>query len=131
MDENILRLRVGIFVVIAMLILGILIFLNSDGWKSQYTIYIKTTSAPGVTINTPIRKNGILIGRVNKVETQPDGVLLGLAINEGEEIYSNEQFSIGSASFFGDAVVEVLPVRPRKRPRGPNRNACQIPNGVS
>ncbi len=109
MDENILRLRVGIFVVIAMLILGILIFLHSDGLQRQYTIYIKTVSAPGVTVNTPIRKNGILIGRVNAVETQDDGVLLGLAINEKEEIFSNEQFSIGSASFFGDAVVEVLP----------------------
>lgn len=110
MDENILKLRVGIFVVIAMVILGILIFLNSEGWKQQYTIYIKPVAAPGVTVNTPIRKNGILIGRVESVETQDDHVLLGLAINEGERIFENEVASIGSASFFGDAVVEVLPL---------------------
>ena len=47
MDENILKFRVGIFVVIAMLILGILIFLNSEGWTRQYTIFIKAGFCAG------------------------------------------------------------------------------------
>ena len=84
MDENILKFRVGIFVVIAMLILGILVFLNSEGWTRQYTVFIKPVSAPGVTVGTPVRKNGILIGRVKSVNTDDDHVLLGLAINENE-----------------------------------------------
>ena len=109
MDENILKLRVGIFVVLAMIILGILIFLNSEGWNRQYTIYIKPISAPGVTKGTPIRKNGILIGRVTSVDTQDDHVLLGLSVNEKERVYANEIASIGSESLFGDAVVEILP----------------------
>ena len=58
MDENILKFRVGIFVVIAMLILGILVFLNSEGWTRQYTVYMKPVTAPGVTVGTPVRKNG-------------------------------------------------------------------------
>ena len=110
MDENILKLRVGIFVVIATLILGILIFLNSEGWKRQYSVYIKPVSAPGVTVGTPIRKNGILIGRVKDVSSEEDHVLLELAINEDEKIYANEIASIGSESFLGDAVVEILPL---------------------
>ncbi len=115
MDENILKFRVGIFVVIAMLILGILIFLNSEGWTQKYTVYIKPVSAPGVTVGTPVRKNGILIGRVKSVSSEDDHVLLGLAINEDETIYENETCSIGSESFLGDAVVEVLPLPKEQR----------------
>ena len=115
MDENILKFRVGIFVVIAMLILGILVFLNSEGWTRQYTVFIKPVSAPGVTVGTPVRKNGILIGRVKSVKTEDDHVLIGLAINEDEAIYENEICSIGSESFLGDAMVEVLPLSKAER----------------
>lgn len=115
MDENILKFRVGIFVVIAMLILAILVVVNSEGLNPQYTIFVKPNSAPGVTKGTPIRKNGILIGRVKRVTTvTPDDdsvddyVLLELAINSGEKIYANEIASIGSESLLGDAVVEFV-----------------------
>ena len=102
MDENILRLRVGIFVLLAMVILGILIFVNSEGWwVPKYTVFIKPVSAPSVTVGTPVRKNGILIGRVKTVETENDHVLLGLAINRKDQIYANEICSIGSESFPG------------------------------
>ena len=110
MDENILRFRVGIFVVIAMCILGILIFLNSEGWVQQYTVFIKPTKAPGVKVGTPIRKYGILIGRVNRVEPEDGYVLLGLGINQKEKIYRNELVSIGSESILGDAGIEIVPL---------------------
>ncbi|MFK7766096.1 MAG: MlaD family protein [Mariniblastus sp.] len=115
MDENILRFRVGMFVVLAMCILGVLIFINSEGWSSQYIVYAKPTSAPGVTAGTPIRKNGILIGRVKDVSTEDDHVLLTLGINEGENIYANEVASIGSESLLGDAVVKFLTKPPAER----------------
>jgi phospholipid/cholesterol/gamma-HCH transport system substrate-binding protein len=117
MDESILRFRVGIFVVIAMCILGILIFLNSEGWVQQYTIFIKPTSAPGVTAGTPIRKNGILIGRVKSVKTQDDHVLLTLGINRDERIFENEVCSIGAESILGDSVVEFMPMSAQERGR--------------
>ncbi len=110
MDENILKLRVGFFVVITMLILGILIFLNSEGLSRQYILFIKPISAPGVTIGTPIRKNGILIGRVKSVSTEDTHLLLGLAINEDQKLYANEVPSIGTESFLGDAVIEFVPL---------------------
>ena len=115
MDESVLKFRVGIFVVIAMVILAVLIFLNSEGWVSQYTVFIKPTSAPGVTTGTPIRKNGILIGRVKSVTSEDDHVRLELAINENEKIFSNEVCSIGAESILGDAVVEFLPLPANQR----------------
>ena len=47
MDENVQRLRVGIYTVIVILILGILIFLNSEGWNSTYTVILKPHPRPG------------------------------------------------------------------------------------
>jgi len=108
-EQKRLQFFVGLFVLLGMLILGIMLFLFSEGWSTQYTLYIKPSSAPGVTAGTPIRKNGILIGRVQSVENVDDHVLLELGINEGERIYSNEVVSIGTESFLGDAGLEFLP----------------------
>lgn len=108
MDENILKLRVGIFVLIAMVILGILISLNSEGLVSQYTVYVEPTNAPGVTVGTPIRKNGILIGRVKSVVPEDDHVILRLGINDNIRIYENETCEIGHDGLLGDSVVEFI-----------------------
>lgn len=129
MEEQVLRLRVGAFVVVAIIILAILIVLNSEFLGSQYSVVIKPSSAPGVTINTPVRKNGILIGRVRDVATEDDHVVLVLGINEDEMIYSNEIASIGAESFLGDAGIEILPL-PREQ-RGQRISEGQAMSRVS
>jgi len=131
MNEKHLRFRVGTFVLIAILILMILIMLNSEFelLGSQYNVVLKPSSAPGVTVNTPIRKNGILIGRVRDVATEDDHVVLVLGINEDEAIYSNEIASIGAESFLGDAGIEIMPL-PREQ-RGQRIADGQAMNRVS
>ena len=110
MHEDVQKLRVGFYTLIVLLILGILIFLNSEGWGSYYNVTLKPQSAPGVREGTPVRKNGILIGRVSSVKTEDDHVVLKLAIREEERIYENEAISIGAESVLGDAGLEVLPL---------------------
>lgn len=108
MHEDVQKFRLGVYTIVVLLILGILIFLNSEGWGRHYSIYIKPQSAPGVRYGTPVRKNGILIGRVGKVRTEDDHVVLRLEINESERIYANETVSIGAESVLGDAGLEVI-----------------------
>ncbi len=115
MDERILQLRVGIFVLLAFLILAFLIYLNSEMWKGKYTVYLKPATAPGVTRNTPVRKNGVLIGRVAAVSTEDDHVLIRMNIDIDEHIYENEVASIGTDSILGDAVIEILPLTKDQR----------------
>ena len=110
MHEDVQKQRVGFYTIIVLLILAILIFLNSEGWGSYYNITLKPQSAPGVREGTPVRKNGILIGRVSSVKTEDDHVVLKLAIREEERIYENEAISIGAESVLGDAGLEVLPL---------------------
>lgn len=119
MDDDIKKFRVGIFVLMGFLILGILILVNTEGgwlgWSSQINVYAEADRAPGVKIGTPIRKNGILIGRVKQVTSRDDHVLLTLGINKSERIYANETCTIGTESFLGDAVLEFSPLPVDKR----------------
>ena len=116
MDERLLQLRIGLFLLIALIILGILIMYNTEaGWGSQYSVHIKAQTAPGVAVGTPVRKNGIRIGRVSSVQTQDDHVALTLKINQKEKVFEGEVCSIGADSFLGDSVVEVIPVNAQMR----------------
>ena len=47
------------------------------------------TAAPGVDPNTPVRKNGILIGRVKSIEDKDDGVLLKAEIDGNRPLYAD------------------------------------------
>lgn len=124
MDERHLQLRVGLFVLLALVVLAILVFLHSEGFRSQYTIYVKSRSAPGVTKDTPIRKNGILIGRVGSVKTQDDEVVIVMRIYEDETVYANEVCSIGTDTFLGDSAIEIVPL-------APNERGERLPDGAS
>jgi phospholipid/cholesterol/gamma-HCH transport system substrate-binding protein len=71
MDRNKLRFRLGLFVLTAGILLGVLILMfgGSAGRiftpQSQYEISFD--DAPGVTVGTPVRRSGVKIGSVTKV----------------------------------------------------------------
>ncbi len=110
MDEQTQKLRVGIYTIIVLLILAIVIFLFSDGWGRKYDVYLHPQKAPGVRVGTPVRRNGLLIGRVNSVQTQDDHVILRMSIDEREKLYANETASIGAESIIGDTGIEIIPL---------------------
>ena len=101
--------RVGLVVVISTVAFSIMLVLFSDLFQSQYTINVKFPSAPGVTKDTPVRKNGITIGRVQSVRLLDDGVLLTCGIDNNMTIYEDEICQIKTSSFLGDAELAFLP----------------------
>lgn len=113
MDERVLRFRVGVVVVAAVTITAVLIMLFG-AWPNilqpQYVIHIKFPEAPGITVDTPVRKSGVLIGRVSNVELMPEGgVLVSADINDRFKLRRNEICRIASGSLFGDAVLQFVP----------------------
>ena len=73
---------------------------------SPYELKIRADRAPGVGPNTPIRKDGVLIGRVMGVEfLQAGGVLITADIQPDAPIYETDECRISPSSLFGDAVV--------------------------
>jgi len=131
MDERILQFRVGVMVAATLLITGILVATFGDLPQLVYgskTYRVWVESAPGVQSETPIRKSGILIGRVASVRLADDfteeeareaaermgmsldefrgGVVITAEIYRDRNIYSNETFTV-NATLLGDVVIEV------------------------
>jgi phospholipid/cholesterol/gamma-HCH transport system substrate-binding protein len=115
MDDRIMQFRVGVVVLAVTLIAGFLTLLFGHFPKSilnkTYTVYVEFSQAPGIASDTPVRKNGILIGRVTKVELigeQQDKVRVTLAIDQDKKILHSDIVRI-NVSLLGDAEVQVVP----------------------
>lgn len=110
MDERVIQFRVGVVVIAAICITVILVGLFGLGFRRQYTLNMQVAQAPGVSIDTPVRKNGVLIGRVATVDLLDEGgVLLVLKIDAERKIRKGEVPVISTASLFGDAIIEFVP----------------------
>jgi phospholipid/cholesterol/gamma-HCH transport system substrate-binding protein len=114
MDEQKLRFRVGVVVVTAALIMMFLITLLGawpNPFTPRYTLHILFPAAPGVTIDTPVRKSGIEIGRVSDMQLRESGeVLLTLKLSSQYPLRYNEECRIATGSLVtGDAVLEFVP----------------------
>ena len=115
MNERAMQFRVGAMVlttILATLIL-IMLFTSSNPLRSRaYTIFIKFKDAPGVTPYTPIRKDGIRIGKVRSVQFAPDdaGVIVTADIESNGHLYSDEQCKVTSPVLMGEAALDFVPI---------------------
>ncbi|RIK76485.1 MAG: hypothetical protein DCC67_13835 [Planctomycetota bacterium] len=119
MNERTKQFRVGVVVFATIVISSILILWNSDfsalPFQGRYQVSMVVDQAPGVMPGTPVRRHGLLIGRVESVEDTREGARITLAIDEGKEIRTNEIARIRS-SLVGDAIIEIVKVRPDAPP---------------
>ncbi len=115
MEESSYRFGVGVLVV-ASTIIAILLIVYFGAvptfWVDRYTVTINFPAAPGVTVDTPVRKNGVQVGRVSNVTLLPadQGVDLTLELERRHDIRQGEGVRIGTGSLItGDAIVEFVP----------------------
>src|SRR4029453_15120 len=135
MDERVLRQRVGVVVLAAALIAAFLVARFGDlplPWgPGTYTLYVKFPYAPGVTPGTPVRKNGVQIGRVTSVELlRPSGVRITTEINKDVPVLDTETVRISTASVLGDAIIDIVPGRTDLPPGNPLEGGTEIINGI-
>src|SRR5260221_9176252 len=65
------KLRIGIMAAVAMAILGVLIFLltgSGDIFTTFATLYTYMEDSAAMATSTPVRLNGITIGKIDKIE---------------------------------------------------------------
>jgi phospholipid/cholesterol/gamma-HCH transport system substrate-binding protein len=133
MDERTLRLRVGVVVLAAILVTGILVMLMGDmpfPGGTKKVIYVIFPTAPGVDIGTPVRKSGITIGRVSRVELlKPSGVRVTTDIDPQYPLLDSEYCRVGTSSLLGDALLEFVP-GPDSRNAKPLEHGAEIQNGI-
>ncbi|MEQ8847679.1 MlaD family protein [Botrimarina sp.] len=115
--------------------LGVGVSLPSLTGEGPYTIQIRTDRAPGVGPNTPVRKDGVVIGRVTRTEFLPTGgVLVTADIEPGAPIYRGDIARIRPSSLFGDAVINFAyadePGPPEQLEPGATVQAVALPDPV-
>ncbi|MCI0642350.1 MAG: MlaD family protein, partial [Gemmataceae bacterium] len=122
MDERVVQFRVGVMVLATIIITGILIVLFNrvpTFGKGTYTIYVRFPTAPGVAENTPVRRSGILIGRVSEVKFDENyNVIATLKIDGDHTIFESDHIRI-TRSLLGDAELEVVRQAPPQAPAVP------------
>lgn len=135
MDDRVLQFRVGFVMLVAMLLTGILFFLLGERpqfLSDKKTLYVEFDSAPGVTVDTPVRTSGILIGRVSNVKLQDDRkVLVTLKVEEENMPHYNEVCRIVSDSLLGDAALEFVPTDQPRLPAEPLPDGAKIEGRVA
>ncbi|HEV3137759.1 MAG TPA: MlaD family protein, partial [Pirellulales bacterium] len=133
MDERVVKFRVGVMVLSTMIIAGILILLFGDARslvRGSYTVYIHFNDAPGVTEGTPVRKSGILIGRVAKVSfAEQGGVIVAAKIDGKVELHRNEVPQVSGSLLGGDVVIQFVR-RAQAPPEKPPAPAAASEPGV-
>jgi phospholipid/cholesterol/gamma-HCH transport system substrate-binding protein len=108
MDERTMQFRVGVLVLATVIICVVLIYLFSDRQsflRGTYDVGVKMQTARGVAEGTPVRRRGVLIGRVTKVQLTEDYVLVTLNISNDVHPSSKEVATL-QTSLLGDAEIE-------------------------
>jgi len=120
-NDRVMQFRVGVMVLATAIIAGILIVLFGDLpslVQATYPLKMDFADARGVSQGTPVRKNGILVGRVASVTlNERGGVSVVADIDSYVPIYKDEQPRI-AGTLLGDAEISLVPGRivpPRQR----------------
>jgi phospholipid/cholesterol/gamma-HCH transport system substrate-binding protein len=116
MNERLMQFRIGMFVIVAGLVLTMMIVWFGESpsvFRDQVYLKVHYSEAPGVVEGVPVRKSGIRIGEVFSTEfderpNEPDGVIVTLAL---ERKYSLHKGSVPrlNRSLIGDVTVDMMP----------------------
>jgi phospholipid/cholesterol/gamma-HCH transport system substrate-binding protein len=114
MNDQRIRLRVGLFVLGAFILLGILatMFSNFSGilvHHDQYTIVFK--DAPGIGPGTPVRRSGIRIGEVKSVtlDDETGHVRVVVLIEDHHPVRKNDQPTLVRGILGSDPSIDFIP----------------------
>jgi phospholipid/cholesterol/gamma-HCH transport system substrate-binding protein len=116
MNERDMQFRIGIFVIVAGLVLTTLIVWFGESpsiFREHAYVKVRYSEAPGVAEGITVRKSGIRIGEVLSIEfddrpNQPDGVIVVLSLERKFKIKKDTVARI-SRSLIGDVAIDMLP----------------------
>jgi phospholipid/cholesterol/gamma-HCH transport system substrate-binding protein len=135
MNERRMQFRVGVVVFATMIVGGLLATLYDPlptGWlpwgSTTYRIGIELPQAPGIGENSPVRKNGILIGRVESIEDKGDGVVVHTNVESARPLQTNQVPHVRT-SVLGDATIDFVTTRTNVAPE-PLQDGAIIPGVV-
>jgi ABC-type transporter Mla subunit MlaD len=116
MDQRKQRVRLGLFVAAAIVLLGGMILLFGGApqrlfvSRNPYTIVF--TDAPGISVGTPVRRSGVRIGEVSGVELddQTGEVRVQILVVKKYSIRKNEEAVISQDLLSRDTTIDFVPI---------------------
>ncbi len=116
MNERVMQFRIGMFVIVAGLVLVMMIIWFGESptlLRDRVFLKVHYLEAPGVADGIPVRRSGIKIGEVNDVQfddrpNTPDGVIVTLALDRKSHLKIGSVPKITRA-LIGDVAIEMMP----------------------
>ena len=108
-----LEFKVGLFTIIALLLLFVFIFTQTKkGQWRGYEIGVTFDYIGGLDIGAPVRLSGVRVGEVRSIKILPEPmpkVLIKLRLKRDVKIGKNSRITIRTLGIIGEKYVEILP----------------------
>jgi phospholipid/cholesterol/gamma-HCH transport system substrate-binding protein len=113
MNEQAIRFRLGIFVLGALLLLGVLIILFGGYptyFKPSNHFTIMFDNAPGISAGTPVRRSGVKIGEVRKVTLEDDTgkVRIEISVDQDHTVRKQDEPTLVQGLLGGDTSIDFV-----------------------
>ena len=116
MNERVMQFRIGMFVIVAGLVLTMMIVWFGESpslFRERAYVTVHYTEAPGVSEGIPVRKSGIRVGEVTAIKfddrpKQADGVLVTIALERKYSVRAGSTPRITRA-LIGDVSIDLMP----------------------
>lgn len=114
MSQSRIEIKVGIFVLIGLLLLGGLTLLFSRStafYKDYYELRVLSVNVGGIKPGAKVLMRGVQIGNVTAAKLNDGGrnVTIVLKIESKYQLYSDAKFEIEQAGFLGDQFIAIYP----------------------
>jgi len=115
MKQSNLEIKVGLFVIFGLMLLGGLVvgFGRFDKWTQKtYNLYLELPNASGLLKDSQVLYRGAKVGTVTdkpKIAEDGQSVVIVCRLFEGIEIDQKSKFKVGVNGLLGDRFVDVVP----------------------
>lgn len=105
--------RVGLFVVLALIVLVglVFVFMKSRGFKPTYQLRLRAETVSNIKKGSLVLMAGVPIGNVSDIDLEPGGkgVVIHVRIEQRYKIHGDAEFNIQQLGFLGDQYIAVHP----------------------
>lgn len=104
------EVQVGLFVILGVVAFFVVLFMMTDPatFRGRYMIQTEVPDAGGIRRGDPVQMRGVNIGRVNRFDLSPGGVVITLEIEGRWDIPSDSRALLGGGDILGGRTVQVV-----------------------
>ncbi|MBY0527945.1 MAG: MlaD family protein [Gemmataceae bacterium] len=132
MNDNALRFRIGIFVLMSLILMAVLVTIFSGAptlftRNNRYVVLLN--NAAGVGPGTPVRRAGVKIGEVEALELDDESgkVRVGILVERKHILRANEQ-PVLNRNVLGDTTIDFVALKP---PEGTEPDTTPVAPGTA